>query len=150
MNNIDLSHMPKPLAEGILQFDVVMEGPADGDHRTITFKPPLKVDYTVWPEDEDVAKKDGIEVDPKKPTLAYFTFDFGMTSRVYLTPEKNMFVHGYEGLSKESTPEEILIKTLTFDLFHAFCHCDMDPNYTPYHWAILGWLKDRAKVVEPD
>lgn len=143
--------IPKPLFEGTLRFDSVQEGPSHAEHRTIAFTPPLMVEYTVWPEEDG---KGGF-INPDKPYLAFFTFDFGMTGEVPMQYEHNFLLAspkrvGYEGLTTESTPEEIVIKMITFDLFHAFCHCEMDPNYTPYHWALLGWLKDRAKVTEPD
>lgn len=139
---MDLSHIPTPLLEGTLVLEKVQEG-QEPHCRTITFTPPLKVEYTIWPDEDEKADK-------TKPTVAYFTFDFGMTSEVGLTSERNCLTWGYEGLTKESNPEEILIKTLTFDLFHAFCHCEMDPNYTSYHWALAGWLKDRVTVKDDE
>ena len=36
----------------------------------------------------------------------------------------------------------------SFDLFHAFCHCSFDPNYTYLHWALYGNLKDRVTINE--
>ena len=46
------------------------------------------------------------------------------------------------------TDEDIIIKVLTFDLFHAFCHPCEDPNYSHYHWALYGNLKDRVDVYD--
>ena len=73
---------------------------------------------------------------------AYITLDFGMD--VYISLVDNF-------LAEESdTEEEILKKTLSFDLFHAFFHCIADPNYTIYHWALYGNLKDRLDTTEDE
>jgi hypothetical protein len=46
--------------------------------------------------------------------------------------------------------EDILMYSIIYDLFHAFCHDPQDPNYSHYNWALCGWLKNRANVKESD
>lgn len=72
-------------------------------------------------------------------------YDFGM-----LIKESNEMT-GFLDLNEKSTVEEIVRKTVKYDVEHAFCHPDYDPNYMPMHWAIKGWLKDRVEITEdPD
>jgi hypothetical protein len=71
----------------------------------------------------------------------YFTWDFGMDAvvslRTYISKHR-------KGLKKK------VFREIIFDVGHAFCHCSEDPNYTEYHWALRGWLKDRLEVHEPE
>ena len=76
--------------------------------------------------------------------VAAFTFDFGMEHITSLTKEHNFILRQYEN---KSDIEKIVIDVV-FDLFHAFFHTQYDPNYTDYHWALYGNLKDRVKIGE--
>ena len=133
---------PKPKFEGKFIFEAIKEGAS-----TITFKPPLVVSYTIW-EKKNAEGKDSYPEDV--PMMAYGDFDFGMGMMTPVDLEHNWLVHGYNGLTKDSSPEDVLMQSLIYDLFHAFTHCEMDPNYTHYHWALYGWLKERAVVKEYD
>lgn len=77
----------------------------------------------------------------EKTERAYFTWDFGMDGIVHL---KNWIL---EGKQIEGIKERILADVI-FDIGHAFFHYEGDPNYTPYHWALAGWLKDRIETEE--
>jgi hypothetical protein len=70
-------------------------------------------------------------------------YDFGM-----MIKESCDVSSGFLGLNKNSSIEEIVKRTVTFDLEHSFCHPSEDPNYTTMHWAIYGWLKDRVIIAE--
>jgi hypothetical protein len=69
----------------------------------------------------------------------YFTWDFGMDSSISLRSFTCRFL---KGLKKK------IYREITFDLGHAFFHYEGDPNYTIYHWALKGWLKDRLETKE--
>ena len=72
-------------------------------------------------------------------------YDFGMTTERCSSGYEYC---GFLNITEKSTYEEIVRKTVTFDLEHAFCHPDCDPNYVERHWAIKGWLKDRVEITE--
>lgn len=141
-----MSQHPKPLHEGRFIFKGIQEGQGEG-RRVIEFNPPLSVLFTIW-EKKNAEGEDNYPEDV--PLMGYATYDFGLEMFTPLDVEHNWLVNGYEGLSKESPPEDILMKTLFYDLFHAFCHIPEDPNYSHYHWALKGWLKERANVKEFD
>ncbi len=81
--------------------------------------------------------------------MAFATFDFGMSVEYPLDVEHNRLANGYEGLTSESHPIDVLMKTIFFDLFHSFFHPVQDPNFTHYNWAIQGWLQERTSVDVP-
>ena len=124
-----------------------MEG-GEGDKRTIEFNPPLNVVYTIWDKKDPNTGKDNFSEDV--PMIGIATYDFGLTMEAPIDPEHNWLMNGYNGLKKDSSPEEILMNTLIFDLFHAFCHEKQDPNYAHYHWALVGWIKKRATFKDND
>jgi len=78
-------------------------------------------------------------------TYGLIRFDFGMIKQIVVSPEYNSLCAGYNKLTPQSGPVEILKNTIQFDLFHAFYHYEHDPNYEDYHWALVGHLKDRVK-----
>lgn len=108
----------------------------------MTFNPPLKVAYTIWEKKDPVTGEDNYPDD--YPLVAFATYDFGLTMETPINPENNWLTNGYNGLTKDSSPEDILMNSLIFDLFHAFCHETQDPNYSHYHWALVGWLRNRT------
>jgi hypothetical protein len=131
--------MNEPLTKGIFVFNEIEEG-----EDKIVFNPPLNVSYQIF---EKIDKESGKEnYNQDSSIMGFARYDFGMDIEVSLS-EDNMLTSGYHGLTKESPPEEILMKSIMFDLFHAFLHPSEDPNYTHYHFALLGWLKDRAKIT---
>lgn len=75
-------------------------------------------------------------------------YDFGMEVYISLEPKKNFLIWGYRGLSEKSSHLDILRLTAQFDLEHAFFHPEEDPNYSHLHWALKGWLKDRATILK--
>jgi len=135
------------MTNGKLIFDSIQEGEGDSLHK-LYFNPPLKVDFSIY---EKIDKETGKENYPEDvPIMGYATFDFGMEAHVPLDVEHNWLANGYEGLTKDSSPTEILQGTIMFDLFHAFFHTVQDPNYSHYHWALQGWLQERANVKDSD
>ena len=66
-------------------------------------------------------------------------YDFGMSDR-------------RTGFNINTTSIEDFVKIIVkYDVEHAFCHPNMDPNYGKIHWTIKGWLKDRVLILEdPD
>jgi hypothetical protein len=62
--------------------------------------------------------------------------------------ENNFLLRGYNGISENASFEEIVKTIVLFDVMHALDHCDFDPNYTPFHWAIRGWFQDRLERYE--
>ncbi|MFA7219178.1 MAG: hypothetical protein WC119_01515 [Synergistaceae bacterium] len=72
--------------------------------------------------------------------IAYIEFDFGMRNEIQINPEKNFILMHH----KASSDEERMAFDVQFDLFHAFFHVTEDPNYTHYHWALYGMLRDRV------
>lgn len=76
--------------------------------------------------------------------IAAFHFDFGMDHITPLEKEHNFILMDSDNLSDE----EKIIFDVEFDLFHAFFHCEEDPNYSDYHWALYGNLKDRVETGE--
>lgn len=106
---------------------------------TLTFNPPLKITWNVWREFNEGTKN----------IWAYVQFDFGMTKRISVEADGNFLIAGgYEGLTKNSSYEDIVKKVIQFHLFHALTHTTQDPNYSHFHWALAGWLKGRVKVTE--
>jgi len=137
------NHQLKPLIEGKFIFKGIMEG----DERKILFNPPLIIEYKILEKIDKESDKENFSED--WPLLASFVYDFGMPGVAPLDEKNNMLVgSGYEGLTKDSSLEDILEKSLWFDLFHALCHPPQDPNYTYYHHALFGWLRDRAIISE--
>ena len=135
----------KPKFSGKFVFEGIMEN-GDGDKRSIKFNPPLVIKYDILEKiDKDTGKPNYPE---DFPMVAFATYDFGLTMETPLDPEHNWLTNGYNGLTKDSNPEDILMASVIFDLFHAFCHEKQDPNYSHYHFALTGWLKDRATVSE--
>lgn len=123
------------IAEGTLTLTFAVEQEDLYDYSRLEFDPPLEIKWSVY-EDE-------------KGKMAYVDYDFGMTDRFSIDTDKNFLTWGYGGLTQEKlTPENIVERTVIFDLFHAFTHCDMDPNYGHLHWALYGNLKHKTKVIE--
>ena len=81
-------------------------------------------------------------IDHRDDTHVYLTLDFGMPTCV--TTVDNFLAENGD------SEEDIILKTLQFDLVHAFCHPVEDPNYTHYHWALYGNLKNRVILEEAD
>jgi hypothetical protein len=69
-------------------------------------------------------------------------YDFGMIIH------ESIKRTGFLDLNEKSTVEEIARRTVKYDVEHAFCHEQMDPNYVEIHWAIKGWLKDRVIITD--
>lgn len=142
--------VPKALKEGTFIFEGVQEGEGAG-RRTIEFNPPLTIKYAIYEKTEDIPEcivediADEKNLTDSNGIIGYVSYDFGLTMATNVD-EKNNLVNGYGGLTKDSDPIEILMYSVIFDLFHAFCHDISDPNYTHYHFALAGWLKDRAVV----
>jgi hypothetical protein len=99
---------------------------------TLEFTPPLVVEYYVAAND----------------TLVHVSYDFGMGCYVPTNPEKNFLLRKLGKMKETSNVAQAIFRTVCFDLFHAFCHFQGDPNYSCLHWALYGNLKDRTKVVE--
>ena len=127
--------LTKPIAEGEISFTQFDEGGLCW----FTAKEPIKVQWQIWK-------------DPDKNDMRYahITFDFGMSYECSMEVERNFLLNGFNGVSKDSSFEEKVRATVLFDVMHALDHCDMDPNYTPFHWAIKGWLWDRLEKHERD
>jgi len=75
---------------------------------------------------------------------AYFTWDFGMDCEVFL----NSFMLTSRVTSRYQRLKNKVLMQIKYDLGHAFFHYEGDPNYTHYHWALAGWLKDRVEAVD--
>lgn len=128
-------------------FQGIQEGEGS-EIRRIIFDPPLMIDFSIWPK-LDVNGNENYEQNISM--LAFATFDFGMEIESSVSPENNSLTKvGYEGLTPESSTHDILFKSLLFDLIHAFFHYPKDPNYTHYHWALYGNLKERVTLTEVD
>ena len=69
-------------------------------------------------------------------------YDFGMVIK------ESCNKTGFCGINENTSIKEIVRKSVQYDVEHAFCHPDCDPNYTELHWAIKGWLKDRVIITE--
>jgi hypothetical protein len=105
---------------------------------SLRFDPPLRVDWSVYCDKSHPAGD---------VTTAYITFDFGLEYQINPISTKNSG-WGYHGINEDSSIEEVTVSVIRYDLFHAFCHYQGDPNYTHLHWALYGNLKDRCKIVE--
>ena len=136
----------KPKHSGKFVFDGIMEG-GEGDKRSIKFNPPLIVAYTIW---DRIDKDTGLQnFEADVPMMGIATFiDFELTMETPLDPEHNWLTNGYNGLTKDSSPEDILMGSIIFDLFHSFFHEKQDPNYSHYHHALYAYLKDRAIIKD--
>jgi len=109
--------------------DTIVEG-----GRSIVFKKPLSLKCH-YIGSEDYGYK-----------VAVFTFDFGLEHITPLEKEHNFILMR----SDDKTDEEKIAFDVIFDLFHAFFHCSVDPNYTDYHWALYGNLKDRVIIKDEE
>ena len=109
----------------------------DGGFCYFTAKEPIKVQWQIWK-------------DPDKNDMRYahITFDFGMSYECSMEMENNFLLKGYDGINENASLEKRVQATVLFDVMHAMNHCNFDPNYTPFHWAIRGWLKDRLEMHE--
>lgn len=136
--------VPKALKEGTFVFEGIQEGEGK-TRRTIEFKPPLVVKYGIYEKNEISKEEQDFQDDSK--LVGYTNYDFGLAMATSVD-ESNSLINGYGGLTKESEPIEVLRYSIIYDLFHAFCHDIKDPNYSHYHWAITGWLKDRVTVKD--
>jgi|SRR5579862_644173 len=130
------------MKKGKYIFEAIEEG-KDESYRRLLFNPPLVVDYRIV---EQVIDND-LPTEHTK-LMGYATFDFGMEMNTALSAEYNMLVNGYEDLTPDSDPIDILMKSIWFDLFHAFFHPLDDPSYSHYHWALQGWLQERASAFD--
>jgi len=111
-----------------MEFEIVL----DEIHEhpcSIKFDPPLKLECFGCDKDTD---------------YVLVAYDFGMSVDFPVTLENNML------MLDNDTVEDIVRKTAIFDLFHAFFHYNLDPNYTVYHWALYGNLKERAILTEDE
>jgi hypothetical protein len=97
---------------------------SEGDYAKIFFNPPLEISYFY---------------DPEKDYIANIDFDFGLNVDI-----------GYNSFITDEykTIEEKILKTIEFELFHAFMHYNGDPNYSTLNWALFGNLAFRVKCVE--
>ena len=140
------TEISEPLKKGKFVFEAIQEGLGE-EKRTITFKPKLIIDYTIWMKKDPKTGKENYPEDV--PILGFVTFNLGDVCMDMNTPldlEHNWLINGYEGLNKNSSLEDVLMYSVIYDLFHSFCHDPEDPNYSHYNFALRGWLRDRATV----
>lgn len=130
------------MKKGKFIFEAIEEG-TDETYRRLLFNPPLVVNYSIMEQVFD----DGLATEYTK-LMGYATFDFGMEVHIALQPEYNMLINGYEDLTPQSDPIDILMKSLWFDIFHAFFQPIEDANYSFMHWALQGWLQERASAYD--
>ncbi len=71
----------------------------------------------------------------------FFEWDFGME-------DEFIYDSCWLDLNQIAKLEDKIIAVCKFELGHAFFHCPDDPNYTPYHWALRGWYKDKVTLEE--
>ena len=107
----------------------------EGDDRSIEFLDEFYVTCYEIEEDTDLGYK-----------AAHIEYDFGMENTIPLTKKHNFILYDHE----DKTDFEKIVIDISFDLFHAFFHTSDDPNYSTYHWALYGNLKDRIKAVDND
>lgn len=139
--------MTKPICEGKYIFSGIQEGSGEG-LREIVFNPPLVIEYSIW---EKIDKETGKENYPEEsPIMGYIDFDFGMDAKIALDVKYNWLVDEYNGLTVESPLQDKLMKSIFFDLFHAFYHPNVDPNYSHYHHALFAYLNPRVTLKEND
>lgn len=82
-----------------------------------------------------------LEYVDRKSKTAFYYWDFGMEREISLKREE--WVLGQiKGIKNK------IIRDCEFDLSHAFFHYEGDPNFTPYHWALRGWFRDRVTLDE--
>lgn len=133
------------MTNGKFIFEGIREGEGES-LRQIYFNPPLVIHYSIF---DKIDKETGKENYPDDiPLMGYVTFDFGMEVQFPLDVEHNHLANGYEGLTPDADPIDILMKTVWWDLFHAFFHIKEDPNYSHFHWALIGHLDARATLKE--
>jgi hypothetical protein len=73
---------------------------------------------------------------------AYIWYDFGMEDTIPVTKERNF------NAFKQTDALAIIVKTIKFDLEHAFHHYKGDPNYNKTHWALFGNLQHRVVAFD--
>ena len=128
------------LKEGEFVFTTI-----DEDGRSLQFDPPLKITWSCYRETKPM--EDG-EWSMKR-TIVFVDYDFGMPDK-FCPYDSIRNGWGYNGISLETPMEEIVKSFIKFDLFHAFCHYPLDPNYSHLHWALFGNLKEQTKVIDND
>ena len=133
-NNYNMTHPTQKLIEtsGMTLVEI-SEGWA-----ALQFNPPLRVDWSIYRDSSHPAEE---------ITIAYITFDFGLEYKINPIATKNSG-WAYQGVTPQSTNEEVIKSIIRYDLFHAFTHYHGGPNYSHLHWALWGCLKDQVKVVE--
>ena len=122
-----------PVESGEFVFEEIHEG----EGRSLTFFPPLRVVWDTYVDHHPAGDT----------TTAYIEMDFGMEYKIKPVATKNGGWH-YDEINKDSTNEEVIKTIIKFDLFHAFCHTSLDPNYGIIHWALYGNLKDRVIIKD--
>jgi len=132
MNNAQPIFQEHLVAEGKFTFAWLDEG-----GRRLEFNPPLEVGWSAYNDNRNDLNM----------LMVYVDYDFGMTDK--FRPYSSMF-HGwhYNGTTNDTPLDEVVKSFVQYDLFHAFCHTPLDPNYSHLHWALSGWLKDRVKIVD--
>jgi hypothetical protein len=140
-----------PIKHGRFVFSGIQEGAGPGSRRVIQFRKPVVINYEIFQKKDAKTGEDCFPEDV--PMVAFVKYDFGLVMQTTLDEKNNALVKGYngkgyEGLSKDSELEDILMYTIIFDIFHAFCHATLSPNYTYYHWALKGWLRENAILIE--
>ena len=104
---------------------------------TLVFTPPLKIEWTAYRNEHPLGPT----------TTVYVDYDFGLTDKFKPYASITGGWH-YNDITINTPLPEIVKAFVQYDLFHAFCHTSMDPNYSHLHWAIYGNLKDRVKIIE--
>lgn len=74
-----------------------------------------------------------------------FVWPFGMPDTV---GRKNNFILGYSEDKRNFKYD--LTRHCSYHIGHAFFHYELDPNYTHYHWALLGHLKPLAIEIDEE
>lgn len=122
------------ISEGIIKFKELKEG-----NTTIKFDTDISVNwylYNIFTSDSE-----------KNKLIAYIDYDFGMPDSFSLDYENNMLLWGYDGLTKESSVEDKIKSNIKFDIFHALCHYEGDPNYAHKHWALCLAYENKCKIT---
>ena len=112
------TEISEPLKKGKFVFEAIQEGLGE-EKRTITFKPKLIIDYTIWMKKDPKTGKENYPEDV--PILGFVTFNLGDVCMDMNTPldlEHNWLINGYEGLNKNSSLEDVLMYSVIYDLFH--------------------------------
>ena len=132
----------KFFCEGQITFDKLDEG----EYRQLTFNPPVVVKWSMYGTFD---YENPLREYNEYVKTVFVDYDFGLSDK--FKPYSSIKCGwAYAGITEQTPIEEIVKAFVEYDLCHAFFHYEGDPNYSHLHWALRGWLENRATIKDKE